>query len=623
MATTFAKIDNRISRTLAACALILLAILCTSAALLVHKPAPQREFLLPRASANHASSVEAPTALPSPSTHWTIKHHGQCCEGNLAAEGPSAFLLLPILVTGNQIWKSNNNGVTWTQKYPPANASVPFGIEGDLNAFHDDVVFFGTLVAQGVAAFSRDRGETWTTVPIPVAFPANDQAWGYLGPFSNLVPGQLASYVMAGWYRIGSVVVFSLDGGMTWPIQTPLPAEAQSLHVICEQTAHAPNDTGDTRNPNADFHNHKAGHFGCWGTDRQFYWTEPVYPDLYVCKTNNFGASWTGIKHPIEAGAGETYITSHSGFDNKGTLYVLHGDKLYVSFNQGESFKYVHTLPRFGNAGLSDSGADHWFVVNCGTIHVGIAEAGDSGNTNIWYLRGSFVDTASPVWEEELVDVVGNNRLDFFQIVLNGNNIPIMSYTAPSVEVTTAARDMPLPSLGDSCSQVIIDTFISAVSRKTHGSAGTFDILLPLSGTPGIESRTGGANGDHDIVVRFQAPVTIASASSSCGTVTSKNTIGNETTIHLSGVANASRCAVTLTNVSDGVNSANLIIPVNFLLGDTTADSFVNSTDIAQTKSQSGQNLSITNVRTDVTVDGNINSTDIALVKSKSGTALP
>jgi hypothetical protein len=144
-----------------------------------------------------------------------------------------------------------------------------------------------------------------------------------------------------------------------------------------------------------------------------------------------------------------------------------------------------------------------------------------------------------------------------------------------------------------------------------------------LSGTPGIESRTGGANGDHDIVVRFQVPVTIGSASSSCGTVTSKNTIGNETTIHLSGVANASRCTVTLTNVSDGVNSANLIIPVNFLLGDTTADGFVNSTDIAQTKSQSGQNLSITNVRTDVTVDGNINSTDIALVKSKSGTALP
>src|SRR4029079_7781186 len=210
---------------------------------------------------------------PTPSNHWIIRHHGTCCEGNLAAEGPSSFLLLPILLTGNQIWKSEDNGVNWTKKYPPVDASVPFGIEGDLNAFHNDVVFFGTLVAQAVAASSRDRGETWTTVPIPVAFAANDQAWGYLGPFSNLAPGQLANYVMAGWYRIGSVAFFSLDGGMTWPIQTPLPAEAESLHVICEQTAHLPNDTGDTRNPNADFHNHKAGHYGCWGTDRKFYWT--------------------------------------------------------------------------------------------------------------------------------------------------------------------------------------------------------------------------------------------------------------------------------------------------------------------------------------------------------------
>jgi hypothetical protein len=58
------------------------------------------------------------------------------------------------------------------------------------------------------------------------------------------------------------------------------------------------------------------------------------------------------------------------------------------------------------------------------------------------------------------------------------------------------------------------------------------------------------------------------------------------------------------------------------LLGDTTGDAVVNSTDIAQTKSQSGQTQTASNFRQDVTADGNINSTDIALVKSKSGTGL-
>src|SRR2546428_7715051 len=36
-------------------------------------------------------------------------------------------------------------------------------------------------------------------------------------------------------------------------------------------------------------------------------------------------------------------------------------------------------------------------------------------------------------------------------------------------------------------------TLVSAVSRKTHGAAGTFDIDLPLTGEPGVECRSAGA----------------------------------------------------------------------------------------------------------------------------------
>ena len=164
-----------------------------------------------------------------------------------------------------------------------------------------------------------------------------------------------------------------------------------------------------------------------------------------------------------------------------------------------------------------------------------------------------------------------------------------------------------------------------AVSRKTHGTAGDFDIDLPLAGNPGIECRSGGANGDHDIVVCFDRPVTIGSVTSSCGALTGPPVFsGNCATIHLTGVSNASRCAVTLNNISDGSGgTGNLSIPINFLLGDTNADTFVNSGDIAQTKSRSGQLVGSTNFRSDVTVDGNLNSADIGLVKSKSGTAIP
>lgn len=51
--------------------------------------------------------------------------------------------------------------------------------------------------------------------------------------------------------------------------------------------------------------------------------------------------------------------------------------------------------------------------------------------------------------------------------------------------------------------------------------------------------------------------------------------------------------------------------------------STVNSADISQTKSQSGQAVSGSNFHEDVPIDGSVNSADISLVKSKSGTALP
>jgi hypothetical protein len=402
----------------------------------------------------YTGTLTISTVAPPPvSPFWKINYHGTCCEGNLAASGPATYMLLPVLVNGNKIKRSLDGGKTWVRKYPPADASVPFGIEGDMSAWGDDVVFFGTELAQGVAAHSDDRGETWKVTQIPVAFAANDQAWSYLGPLSNMRPGAPLPvdepYVLAGWYRIGSVVLFSFDGGLTWPIQTPLAAtggEDGPEHVVCQQVAHGPAATpGDTRVPNANFARMKSGRHGAWGTDRKFYWTETAGGQLYVCKTDNFGVTWAGVKHSIAAGPGSSYVATHAAFDSKGTLYVLHGNKLHVSFDQGESFRYVHTLPRFGNALRSDSGADQFFVIDNGTIHVGLLEAGPNGTANVYYLRGSKVDTSRPAWDEELVDVVDTVRLDFMQIVMDGNGIPTISYTTPTKEVTTASREAPPP----------------------------------------------------------------------------------------------------------------------------------------------------------------------------------
>jgi len=167
-------------------------------------------------------------------------------------------------------------------------------------------------------------------------------------------------------------------------------------------------------------------------------------------------------------------------------------------------------------------------------------------------------------------------------------------------------------------------SIVSVVSRKTHGTAGTYDVNLPLTGT-GIECRTGGPSGNHQLVVTFAVPVTFAGASTSCGSV--MTTSGNGTsavTINLTGVPNASRCSVTLNGVTDGTSApGDASVPANFLEGDTTGNGAVNSSDISQTQSQSGQGVGAGNFREDVTVNGLINSSDISVVQSRSGTALP
>ena len=169
------------------------------------------------------------------------------------------------------------------------------------------------------------------------------------------------------------------------------------------------------------------------------------------------------------------------------------------------------------------------------------------------------------------------------------------------------------------------------VSRKTHGGAGTYDIVLPSTGSPGIECRSGGANGDHTLVFTFANALTTvggASISSGIGMLSGAAIDGGDPRnyiVNLTGVTNAQNITVNLAdvNTSGGGYSASVPASMSVLLGDTTADTSVNSADISQTKSRSGQGVGSANFRSDVNVDGSLNSADISLVKSKSGTALP
>jgi len=175
---------------------------------------------------------------------------------------------------------------------------------------------------------------------------------------------------------------------------------------------------------------------------------------------------------------------------------------------------------------------------------------------------------------------------------------------------------------------------VSVVSRMQHGTiTPPFEVNMPLTGTRGVECRSSASlgAGNYQIVFQFSSALTSVAGVSATATdgshPTASGAIGlnnHEYVVNLSGVPNQQYVTVTLTGVAGAPNGGTVVGPqMGVLVGDTTANGLVNSSDVAQTQSQSGQVVTSSNFREDVTVNGAINSSDIALVQSKSGTGLP
>ena len=164
-----------------------------------------------------------------------------------------------------------------------------------------------------------------------------------------------------------------------------------------------------------------------------------------------------------------------------------------------------------------------------------------------------------------------------------------------------------------------------AVSRKTHGAAGEFDITLPLTGEPGVECRS--SSGNHKLVFTATSELTGGNATVTAGTGSAgpPSFLGTTMTVPLSGVTDLQKITLTLSGVTNNVGQVlpTTAVSMNVLAGDTSGNRSVNSTDIGQTKANSGVPVSATSFRTDMNANGSINATDIGQVKANAGHTLP
>lgn len=167
---------------------------------------------------------------------------------------------------------------------------------------------------------------------------------------------------------------------------------------------------------------------------------------------------------------------------------------------------------------------------------------------------------------------------------------------------------------------------LGVVSRKTHGS-GNFDIDLPLTGNAGIECRSGGTSSLFNLIYTFHRNVSVpGTATKTQGTaIVGVPVLGpnpNQVTVPLRSVADSQHLIITLNGVQDTAGVLNnLVARMDVLLADTNGDLNVDGTDVAQSKSRSGQAASaMGNVfRSDINTDGFVDGTDVSFVKSRSG----
>jgi outer membrane protein assembly factor BamB len=327
--------------------------------------------------------------------------------------------------------------------------------------------------------------------------------------------------------------------------------------------------------------------------------------NAYLLNRSNLG----GVSAPVAS----LHVSGSSIIQAAATYRTNQGT--YVAFRASTS-----TLAAFHiNAGNPPTITTAWSVSQIGRGSPFVTSTDGTNNMIVWVvgsegdqrLHGYDGDTGAVVYAGGGVNelMIGTRKFNT-GIVARGR-----IYIANDNKVY--AFTVPVPAL----------QLTSAVSRKTHGAAGTFDIPLPLSGSPGVECRTGGATGDYTQVFTFTNNVTSGNASvtGGIGSVSGMPVFsGNTMTVNLTGVANAQTLTVTLSGVTDEFSQVlpDTPVSVNMLIGDTNGNGVVNATDVAQTKAQVGQPVTTSNFRTDVNASGIINATDVAIVKAHSGQSI-
>lgn len=172
--------------------------------------------------------------------------------------------------------------------------------------------------------------------------------------------------------------------------------------------------------------------------------------------------------------------------------------------------------------------------------------------------------------------------------------------------------------IGNPCTALALS---SAVSQKTHGTAGTYN-----TNSGAIEGRSGGPT---RIVATFNQNVhrvnnTAADFTLSSGTLGTVTVAGAVVTANVSGVTDSAIFTIGFPGIASDCNNATVATTKcwKVLQGDAQGASPVNAFDILAIRGVIGQTASSTNYTKDVNASGKVDAFDVLFCRGKLGHAV-
>jgi hypothetical protein len=579
-----------------------------------------------------AQSVLAAGSTTAPVTVGTLGNEP------VIAIAPDGTLYISAL---QHFYRSTDGGATWMNLAGPPESQVNLNTDSSISVDPGNRVYFTfdyPYAGTTAVCTSDDKGDTWACDPAVVPG-GTDRMW-------VVAPSTSTAYEVTNQGLYETAFLSSTDRGTTW-VPTAIgdgllePQSGPLLQKNCSTKVVQPIKI-----------------FGTLPSD---------VPELkvYVYDPTSTGAILSDVRP-----TGLALPTALPGgiFSLDGVLYVCAeepnaagGRQVVVARSSDEGMTWTKLPPI---PSTTTGTATFTWVAAGAPGHIGVLyfyttdNGSDPGlmTTSNWsavWAESFNGDAATPTWSvttvENLVHTgpicaaascMGTDRFagDFITAIIDTSGIAHLAWMkqengtgAISIRYQRIQSGVVSTYVPPPCGTIPIPVHLSAVaSRKVHGSAGPFDINLPVTGTHGVECRSGGANGDYTMIFTFADTLTgvgSATVSSGAGQV-HDGAIGSDAhqyIVNLTGVTNAQHIFVTLRGVQDsaGHNSDAISAPMSILVGDVNASGVVTSGDTNLCKAQALQPVTASNFRNDINASGTITTGDVNIIKQNALSQLP